>query len=178
MDVNVLGVMHTCKASLPLMKKTGGGTIALCSSVYGLRATPALIPYITSKHAVEGLKESLAAELIGDNIRVNNLNPSFTPSEMTGPFSAGCATHACTTWLGRWAGCWSLLGNPLAPAALAHHHCHASVYCLLRTCRPRLRHACVPPAAQLRSNALLPSAVPVSTPPSSQHNTYIAVVVW
>ena len=91
-DVNVIGVMNTVKASLPLMKKTGGGTIALCSSVYGLRATPALVPYITSKHAVEGMKASLAAELIPFNIRVNNLNPSFTPSEMTGPFAAGYVT--------------------------------------------------------------------------------------
>lgn len=88
-DINVLGVFHTIKASAPLMKASGGGSMVLCSSIYGLRATPMLSAYITSKHAVEGLKSSAGADLFQYNIRVNNLNPSFTPSEMTGGFMAG-----------------------------------------------------------------------------------------
>jgi len=89
LDVNVQGVFHTIKASTALMKATGGGSMVLCSSIYGLRATPMLSAYITSKHAVEGLKEAAAADLFQHNIRVNNMNPSWTPSEMTGPFMAG-----------------------------------------------------------------------------------------
>ena len=135
LDVNIAGVMHTVKCSTKLMAKSGGGQMALCSSIYGLQATPMLSAYITSKHAVEGLKKAMAlgakmmnfvfktrklcikithkrencvsktrnfvlnmmifAELLPHNIRVNNLNPSWTPSEMTGPFSQGPFRDKC-----------------------------------------------------------------------------------
>ena len=68
---------------------SGGGSMVLCSSVYGLGATSMLSAYITSKHALEGLKKSAGADLFQHNIRLNNLNPGFTPSEMTGPFIQG-----------------------------------------------------------------------------------------
>lgn len=89
LDVNVVGVFHTIKASTSLLKASGSGSVVICSSIYGTRATPSVAAYITSKHAVEGLKKAAAADLSGYGIRVNNLNPSFTPSEMTGGFLTG-----------------------------------------------------------------------------------------
>jgi len=93
MDVNVVGVWKTVLASVPLMKQNGGGQIVLTSSVAGLGASPLLSGYIASKHALEGMKKALAAELIEDNIRVNNLNPSFTPTELTAGYVSMPAFH-------------------------------------------------------------------------------------
>jgi NAD(P)-dependent dehydrogenase (short-subunit alcohol dehydrogenase family) len=89
MDVNVNGVFSTVHHAVPLMKRTSdakktmGGTIVLCSSIFGERAEPGMPPYITSKHALEGMKKTMAAGLMPFGIRVNNINPTFTPSEMT-----------------------------------------------------------------------------------------------
>lgn len=87
-SVNINGVFRTVAQSAPLMMKTGGGNYVLCSSIYGLRATPYFTGYIASKHALEGMKKALAGEFLQYNIRVNNLNPSFTPSELTEGFMA------------------------------------------------------------------------------------------
>eukprot|EP00747_Dinoflagellata_sp_TGD_P169784 gnl/TRDRNA2_/TRDRNA2_199688_c0_seq1.p1 gnl/TRDRNA2_/TRDRNA2_199688_c0~~gnl/TRDRNA2_/TRDRNA2_199688_c0_seq1.p1 ORF type:complete len:317 (+),score=37.23 gnl/TRDRNA2_/TRDRNA2_199688_c0_seq1:65-1015(+) len=88
MSVNVNGVYYTIYYSQALLKQTGPakaeskGSMVLCSSIYGLasRGDPG---YSTSKHAMEGLKKAAVQELGFDNkIRVNNVNPSYTLTEM------------------------------------------------------------------------------------------------
>lgn len=59
-DTNVYGVMHTIRAALPLLRRTGYGHIVATSSVGGLVGQPMNEIYCASKFAVEGLLESLA----------------------------------------------------------------------------------------------------------------------
>lgn len=69
MDVNVTGPMIVTQAFLPLLgtdRSLNGmpGRIVNISSVAGKMGAPFLGPYVASKHALEGLSESLRRELM------------------------------------------------------------------------------------------------------------------
>jgi NAD(P)-dependent dehydrogenase (short-subunit alcohol dehydrogenase family) len=69
MEVNVIGPVIATQAFAPLLgadpAMTGApGRIVMISSVAGRNGNPLLAPYSTSKHAVEGLSESLRRELM------------------------------------------------------------------------------------------------------------------
>lgn len=59
-----------------------GGSIILTSSIAGLRATPGLSLYSTSKFALRGLAQTAAAELGQYGIRVNTIHPSGVDTPM------------------------------------------------------------------------------------------------
>ncbi len=62
-SVNQWGVIHGVRAAVPVMIERGEGHVVAIASGAGLVATPALAPYVASKHAVVGLMESLHHEL-------------------------------------------------------------------------------------------------------------------
>src|SRR4051794_6029549 len=69
MEVNVIGPVIATQAFAPLLgvdpAMTGPrGRIVMMSSVAGRNGNPLMAPYSTSKHAVEGLSESLRRELM------------------------------------------------------------------------------------------------------------------
>lgn len=77
LDVNVLGVVHTVNAFLPLLRASPGNrrvVVTASSSVLvpGVR----LGAYITSKFAVMGYGETLRMELAGDDIGVSVFFPA------------------------------------------------------------------------------------------------------
>jgi len=80
--VNVHGVRYGILASLPALRAAGGGSIVITSSVAGLRGSPGLSPYVTSKHAVIGMMRTAATELGPEGIRVNTLNPGPVDNRM------------------------------------------------------------------------------------------------
>lgn len=61
--VNYWGVVHGVRAAVPAMIDRGGGHVVAVASGAGLVATPGLAPYVSTKHAVVGLMESLHHEL-------------------------------------------------------------------------------------------------------------------
>ena len=71
----------------------GGGSIVITSSVAGLRGSPGLAAYCTSKHAVIGMMKTAALEGAPDRIRVNNtVNPGadrhpHDDGDRTGPLT-------------------------------------------------------------------------------------------
>ncbi|UCF52776.1 MAG: SDR family oxidoreductase [Bradyrhizobium sp.] len=69
MDINVIGPVIATQAFGPLLGadpslKGPKGRIVMMSSVAGKNGNPLLAPYCTSKHAIEGLSESLRRELM------------------------------------------------------------------------------------------------------------------
>lgn len=81
-DTNVYGVMHTIRAALPLLRKTGYGHIVATSSVGGLIGQPMNEIYCASKFAVEGLLESLATYYKPQfNIDITLLEPGAIATE-------------------------------------------------------------------------------------------------
>lgn len=76
-DINVVGSFRVIHFVSRSMKKTGGGTIVNTASVAGLRGTPAMSAYVTSKAAVIGMTMSVAKDLAPYNIRVNAISPAL-----------------------------------------------------------------------------------------------------
>lgn len=83
-DTNVYGVMHTIRAALPLLRKTGYSHIVATSSVGGLVGQPMNEIYCASKFALEGLLESLATYYKPQfNIDITLLEPGAIATEFT-----------------------------------------------------------------------------------------------
>lgn len=81
-DTNVFGILRTSKAVLPFMRAQKSGRIINISSVLGFLPAPYLGLYAASKHAVEGLSESLDHEVRQFGIRVVLVEPAFTKTNL------------------------------------------------------------------------------------------------
>jgi NAD(P)-dependent dehydrogenase (short-subunit alcohol dehydrogenase family) len=73
--VNLRGPFLCAKIFLPLLKKAGAASIINISAGGGKRGMPGRLPYCASKFGLEGMTQSLSAELKADNIAVNSLSP-------------------------------------------------------------------------------------------------------
>lgn len=89
MDVNLGGAMRVVRASLPLMRKAGGGAFVHIASAVGLRTMENIIAggpadaYQISKAALVSLSRSLAMQHAKENIRSNTVCPGSIRSPMT-----------------------------------------------------------------------------------------------
>jgi NAD(P)-dependent dehydrogenase (short-subunit alcohol dehydrogenase family) len=77
LDTNVWSVIHGVRAFVPAMLAAGRGHIINTASAAGLFALPGAAAYSTSKFAVVGLSESLAAELGPRGISVTAICPGI-----------------------------------------------------------------------------------------------------
>ncbi len=86
LDVNLRGAIHGIQAAYPRMIAQGFGHIVNMSSIAGLGATPNLVAYATSKHALVGLSRSLRIEArrYGVSISVVCPGPVRTPILVNG----------------------------------------------------------------------------------------------
>lgn len=82
MRTNVTGVWLSMKHCVAPLKARGGGSIVALSSIAGCIGSPAMAPYIASKHAVYGLVKTAAIELGAYNIRVNAVGPGPIDNRM------------------------------------------------------------------------------------------------
>ncbi|GAB7541311.1 hypothetical protein CS8_009740 [Cupriavidus sp. 8B] len=81
-DTNVFGILRTIQAVLPHMREQGSGRIINISSVLGFLPAPYMGLYSASKHAVEGMSETLDHEVRKFEIRVALVEPSFTKTSL------------------------------------------------------------------------------------------------
>lgn len=81
LDINLTGVWHTVRASVPHLVDRGG-SVVIISSTSGLRGLPNTAHYTASKHAVVGLARTLANELGPRGIRVNTVHPGPVATPM------------------------------------------------------------------------------------------------
>jgi len=88
-SVNVKGIWNCCKAAVPAMRDSGGGSIVNITSLAATYGMPFRLHYTTSKAAVIGLTRGLARELGKDSIRVNAVAPAAVVTEGTAEFFAG-----------------------------------------------------------------------------------------
>jgi len=77
--INIDGVFLGVKHGVPLMARSGGGSVINLSSVAGLKASPGLAGYGMTKGAVRMFTKSVAIECAWakNNVRVNSVHPGF-----------------------------------------------------------------------------------------------------
>jgi NAD(P)-dependent dehydrogenase (short-subunit alcohol dehydrogenase family) len=91
MAVNVDGVFLTVKYGIPLMRRSGGGSVVMMSSVAGLRGSAGLACYSATKGAVRLFAKSMALECAQarDHIRVNSVHPGVIDTPIWGKLPPG-----------------------------------------------------------------------------------------
>jgi len=91
--VNVKSVYLSAQHALPAFRKRGGGCFVNIASTAGVRPRPGLTVYNSSKGAVILLSKSMAAEFGPDKVRVNCVNPVFSPNTaLSADFAGGALT--------------------------------------------------------------------------------------
>lgn len=80
---NIDGVLHSVRAAVPAMRRSGGGQIIIISSVTANLVAPYMALYAASKTFVSGLAASLRIELAGDKIAVTDMRVGRTVTEFS-----------------------------------------------------------------------------------------------
>lgn len=75
LDVNVIGMVRTARAALPLLRESRHAAIVNTSSVAATAGLPQRALYSASKGAILALTRAMAADHIHEGIRVNCVNP-------------------------------------------------------------------------------------------------------
>ncbi len=91
--VNVKSVYLSALHAVPVLRRRGGGCFVNIASTAGIRPRPGLTVYNSSKGAVIVMSKSMAAEFGPDRIRVNCVNPVFSPeTALSAEFAGGAVT--------------------------------------------------------------------------------------
>jgi 3-hydroxy acid dehydrogenase/malonic semialdehyde reductase len=77
-ETNLIGLMRVTRAVLPDMVKRNTGDIVNMSSINALRIVPDMAPYSASKAGVHMLTETIRGELAETGIRITEINPGLT----------------------------------------------------------------------------------------------------
>ena len=82
MAVNLKGAFLVSKYTIPEMRKIGGGVIVNTSSIVAVKGVKDRAAYAASKGGLSALTKAMAADYIGEKIRVNCVCPgtTYTPS--------------------------------------------------------------------------------------------------
>ena len=92
--VNVKSIYLSALHALPVFRKRGRGCFVNIASTAGLRPRPGLTVYNSSKGAVILMSKSMAAEFGAERIRVNCVNPVFSPeTSLSAEFAGGAVTE-------------------------------------------------------------------------------------
>jgi ketoreductase RED2 len=82
LSVNVVGTWNVVRAAVPLMRRSGGGSIINITSLAGVRPTGSSIPYAVSKAGLNHMTR-LLANVLGPEIRVNAVAPGLIDTPWT-----------------------------------------------------------------------------------------------
>jgi NAD(P)-dependent dehydrogenase (short-subunit alcohol dehydrogenase family) len=88
-EINLDSVFLGCKNAIPLIEKSGGGSIVNISSVAGIIASENYAAYNSSKAAVRHLTKSVAlyGAKLENQVRCNSVHPVFMDTPILDPFS-------------------------------------------------------------------------------------------
>ncbi|NNH33789.1 SDR family NAD(P)-dependent oxidoreductase, partial [Rhizobium sp. SEMIA 4085] len=112
---NVFGLLKVTRAVLPYMRRQRSGHILNFSSIGGYFGYPGWGVYGSTKFAIEGLSESLAAELEPFGIKVTIVEPGFFRTDFLADNSLAVSPASIPDSIA------TLAGNLRAFAAGAHH---------------------------------------------------------
>ena len=81
--VNVKGVWQCCKAVMPALRESKGGSIVNIASVVAVAGQPGYLHYVATKGAVLAMTKGLAKECGPHKVRVNVIAPGFVITDAT-----------------------------------------------------------------------------------------------
>ena len=84
LETNLLGALWVTQAALPYLREQSHGHIVQVSSIGGISAFMNTGAYHASKWALEGLSQSLAAEVAGFGIKVTLIEPTGYATDWSG----------------------------------------------------------------------------------------------
>jgi NADP-dependent 3-hydroxy acid dehydrogenase YdfG len=99
-DANVMGTMRMTRALLPALIASGSGHIVNVGSIAGLEVYDNGGGYTAAKHALRAVTETLRIELIGQPVRVSEVDPGFVETEFSLVRFGGDAERAKQPYVG------------------------------------------------------------------------------
>jgi NADP-dependent 3-hydroxy acid dehydrogenase YdfG len=83
METNVVGLLRMTKLILPLLRRSPRAHIVNLGSVAGFEVYPGGVGYTASKHGVRAITKTLRLELLGEPIRVTEIEPGMVETEFS-----------------------------------------------------------------------------------------------
>lgn len=117
LGINLKGYAFCAKAAIPLMLRTGGGSIVNVTSGRAVKAQGDMVQYDTTKAAILGLTRGMARDHAAEGIRVNAIAPGpiFTLFHEERARAAGKTFEEYRADFGR----GTMLGRPGEPGEVA-----------------------------------------------------------
>nr|WP_296766128.1 SDR family NAD(P)-dependent oxidoreductase [Rhodococcus sp. (in: high G+C Gram-positive bacteria)] len=88
-ETNFFGTMNALRAVLPVMRKQQSGHVLLASAHYGQSSHSGVGSVAATKHALEGITDSLVEEVAPLGIKVTSFAPGFTATEFLARLDMG-----------------------------------------------------------------------------------------
>ncbi len=117
-ETNFFGVVRVTQRVLPEMRSRRRGRIINMSSVSGKVAMPVMGPYTASKHALEGMSDSLRLELYPFGVHVVLIEPGYihtnintNAAELSSAYAKGAESSAYKGVYQRFLGAWEKIRN-------------------------------------------------------------------
>ena len=93
-DVNVLGMARVARAALPYLRESDRAAIVNTSSIAATAGLPQRALYSATKGAILSMTLAMAADHVGEGIRVNCVNPGTADTPWIGGLLAAAADPA------------------------------------------------------------------------------------
>lgn len=105
LDVNVVGPALCAKYCVPVMRRSGGGSIVNLGSMSSVIAQPQMVTYNATKAAIANMTRCMAMDLADDKIRVNAVGPGAVWTQIVEKITSEAgmdraAAEACPEWGG------------------------------------------------------------------------------
>jgi len=81
--INLTGTFQVSRAAIPILRKSGGGSIVNIGSYLGIVGRQSRAAYCAAKAGVGGLTRAMALDHAKDKIRVNCVCPAIVETEMS-----------------------------------------------------------------------------------------------
>lgn len=153
-ETNVFGVLRVTQAVLPHMRERRSGRILMISSVAGLVSPPTYGAYSASKHALEGLSNSLRLELYPFNIEVILVEPGYivtnfqqTATELAKPYVDASKT---SPYAKVYSGAWSGANKGRVDSNTTPEDCARVILHAIETASPNPRYGVTPLATLVK----------------------------
>ena len=99
-ELNVMGVLRMTRALLGALRASGDGHVVNLGSIAGFEVYPGGAGYTAAKHAARALTRTLRLELLGEPIRVTEVDPGLVETEFSRVRFGGDAARAEAVYRG------------------------------------------------------------------------------